>query len=624
MSELPFEKLGPYKIDHVVGRGGMGTVFAARHELTGEDAAIKVLAPALASDETFRDRFAAEINSLKKLNHPHIVKLHGYGEADGHLYYAMELIEGTNLEQELLSGRRFSWREVTQIGIDVARALKHAHDHGVIHRDLKPANLLVDKDDEIKLTDFGIAKLFGATRVTLNDSVMGTADYMAPEQAAGEATTPRCDLYSLGCVLYALLAGTPPFKGNSIAEVVHKVRYDQHVPVSKYAPDVPRDLQLVINELLEKDPEDRIRTALSLTHRLRAIQRALTISTTEEDEFSSDFTERDETDRGQVVNPPPDIADRPTVFLPSSKSTPTEKSPISRGNAGKALKKKQLDHFTRVEPSRVGDGSRGNEFSSALPLMFLLLTVLGGLLGGIWYSTRPLSADDLHQKILRGADHPDGPITVSKDVDLFVKQFPDDSRTERIRELQEEIEVQKMQRQFEIRAIGRAETGKLSPVEVHCLDAFRAYRENDIESAIKKFVGIQRMYSGQSQHTDIRIQRVLEMVAKQLPQWQKELESKIEGLKVNLSVHRDQARALMAEQPGQARLKWQGMIDLHANDAWAADYIREAREAIEELGPIEEVGPLDSPSVTNQNEDTKPTSKVTPAKQDAKNHATDS
>ncbi len=213
MSQTAFEKLGPYHVDRIIGRGGMGTVFAATDERTSEWAAVKVLAPGLAGDETFREHFAAEIESLKKLHHPHIVQLYGFGEQDGHLFYAMELVNGSNLEQEIRAGRRFTWRDVTRLGIEICRALKHAHDHGVIHRDLKPANLLLDENEQIKLSDFGIAKLFGFTQMTVGGNVMGTADYMAPEQAEGKATTPRCDLYSLGCVMYALLAGRPPFSG---------------------------------------------------------------------------------------------------------------------------------------------------------------------------------------------------------------------------------------------------------------------------------------------------------------------------------------------------------------------------------------------------------------------------
>src|SRR4029079_4491937 len=127
-----------------------------------------------------------------------IVKLYGYGEQAGTLFYAMELVPGTSLEDELRGGRRFQWREVTQMAIKLSRALKHAHDHGVIHRDLKPANLLLTPDGEIKLSDFGIARLFGNTRLTSDGGVLGTAEYMSPEKADGRTATDRCDQDSLG------------------------------------------------------------------------------------------------------------------------------------------------------------------------------------------------------------------------------------------------------------------------------------------------------------------------------------------------------------------------------------------------------------------------------------------
>ena len=144
MSNLPFtDRLGPYRLQRMLGRGGMGTVYAAVEEATGACAAIKVLSPSLAAVENFRERFGAEIESLKKLRHPNIVQLYGYGEQDGQLFYVMELIDGQNLQDELRRGRRFGWREVTRIAISTCAALKHAHDHGVIHRDLKPGNLLL-------------------------------------------------------------------------------------------------------------------------------------------------------------------------------------------------------------------------------------------------------------------------------------------------------------------------------------------------------------------------------------------------------------------------------------------------------------------------------------------------
>ena len=194
---MALERLGPYRLEKTLGRGGMGAVFLGVHDTTGDKAAVKVLAPNLADDAVFRERFKSEVQTLKQLLHPNIVKLHGFGEEDGHLYYVMEYVPGRNLQDELAAGRRFTWREVTRLGVQIAQALKHAHDRGVVHRDLKPANLLLTDDDQIKLTDFGIAKLYGGTHVTADGSVMGTADYMSPEQARGKQVPRRCHLYSL-------------------------------------------------------------------------------------------------------------------------------------------------------------------------------------------------------------------------------------------------------------------------------------------------------------------------------------------------------------------------------------------------------------------------------------------
>ena len=209
--------LGPYEIGKPLGKGGMGSVYAAVDTQTGQRVAIKALTPHLAMAEGFRERFEAEIESLKTLRHEGIVRLYGYGEQDGVLFYSMELVEGISLEDELKAGRRFNWREVTSIAIQLSLALKHAHDHGIVHRDIKPANILLSGDEHVKLADFGIARLFGTTQLTTAGGVLGTADYMSPEQAEGRPVTARCDQYSLGGVMYALLAGRPPFLGQEPA-----------------------------------------------------------------------------------------------------------------------------------------------------------------------------------------------------------------------------------------------------------------------------------------------------------------------------------------------------------------------------------------------------------------------
>jgi len=237
------QQLGPYRIERKLGRGGMGAVYVGVHRDTGDRAAVKVLIPQLAEVPGFRERFSAEIDSLKRLDHANIVRLFGFGEDTDGIFYAMELVDGGSLEEELQRGRRFTWREVTNFAISLSKALKHAHDHGIIHRDIKPANLLLSKAGVIKLTDFGIARLFGNTGLTSDGGLLGTAEYMSPEQAEGKPVTPACDLYSLGGVLYALLAGRPPFRGKNLPEMLHMQRFATPEPVSTFAPDTPVELE---------------------------------------------------------------------------------------------------------------------------------------------------------------------------------------------------------------------------------------------------------------------------------------------------------------------------------------------------------------------------------------------
>jgi serine/threonine-protein kinase len=167
------------------------------------------------------------------------------------------------------------WPDVVHVGIETCAALKHAHNIGIIHRDLKPANLMLDSTGSIKLTDFGIAKLFGSTDETAAGSVIGTADYMPPEQAEGKMVTARSDLYSLGCVLFALLAGRPPFIGKSLPEVLYAVRYSSVPDLSQYADQAPAELTELVHQLLSKDPQKRPPTALVVSNRLKSVQLAL-------------------------------------------------------------------------------------------------------------------------------------------------------------------------------------------------------------------------------------------------------------------------------------------------------------------------------------------------------------
>ena len=278
---MDITQLGPYRITEKLGEGAMGTVYLGVHEQTGQADALKLLAGRLAERRTFRARFESEIESLRKLEHPNIVRCYGFGEQDGMLFYAMEHVPGTNLDEQLESGRWFDWREVVRIGTQICAALKHAHDRGIIHRDLKPANLLLTGDEQVKLADFGIAHLYGHAGMTMAGGPIGTATFMSPEQTDGSKVTQHADLYSLGCVLYTLLARRPPFVADSLTQMLHMQQSETPDPIRKHVPDTPAALELVVSRLLEKAPTDRYAHAGIAARALQAVEDAVDLHATQ-------------------------------------------------------------------------------------------------------------------------------------------------------------------------------------------------------------------------------------------------------------------------------------------------------------------------------------------------------
>ena len=272
---MELEKLGPFKIGRVLGRGGMGAVYEGIHETEHVAVAIKVLSDSFNENTEVRTRFETEIETLKRLHHPNIARLSGFGTEQGLLYYVMELVDGPSLQQELRKKRQFQWHEVAKIGIEICQALRHAHDRGVIHRDIKPANILLDQEGNIKLSDFGIARFFGSQQITDIHSVVGTLEYMSPEQALANPILSSTDLYSLGCVLYALLTGKPPFPARSLPELLRKHNTITPVPIGSVRHDVPEELGYIIADMLQIRPEDRPRNASLVTKQLQSLMQAL-------------------------------------------------------------------------------------------------------------------------------------------------------------------------------------------------------------------------------------------------------------------------------------------------------------------------------------------------------------
>lgn len=267
------DKIGPYLIDRKIGSGGMGNVYLGKHEETGHEVAVKVLPASMAREEGFVLRFSREIEALRKLNNEHIVELFDDGQTDeGSYYYSMEFVDGETLTSMVSRRKRIPWKEVIEITLEIATALKAAHNAGIIHRDLKPSNLMVRKDGHIKLTDFGVAHVFATTRLTRTGGVVGTAEYMSPEQARGKRATKHSDLYSLGAVMYVMLTGRPPFTGKLASDILHQHQFSQFDKPTNYVPGIPRLLEEFVCQLLEKKPEKRHPDALVAIKKLENVR----------------------------------------------------------------------------------------------------------------------------------------------------------------------------------------------------------------------------------------------------------------------------------------------------------------------------------------------------------------
>jgi len=283
--QIPVEadppRVGPYLVDRRLGAGGMGTVYLAHHEETGMQAAVKVLAPSLSREEGLVARFVREIDALRKLKNPHVVELFDQGvDGDMH-YYAMEYVEGETLTARLRREKRIPWRDVVELSIQICVALKAAHDAGIIHRDLKPSNLLLAPDGQIKLTDFGVAQVFAGSKLTVTGGIIGTAEYMSPEQGQGKRITKRSDLYSLGAVMYVMLTGRPPFSGKTTLDVIHKHTYSQFDRPRMRVPDIPHWLDDIVCQLMEKDPDKRFADAYVVNRKLHELLRKVELSSTD-------------------------------------------------------------------------------------------------------------------------------------------------------------------------------------------------------------------------------------------------------------------------------------------------------------------------------------------------------
>jgi serine/threonine-protein kinase len=609
------EQLGPYRIVRKVGRGGMGTVYEAVNVQTNETAAVKLLNPHLADEEGFRERFGTEIETLKKLKHPNIVRLFGYGIQDGHPYYAMELVPGINLEDELQAGRRFDWRETTRIAIKLCRALKHAHDHGVIHRDIKPANLLLTPEGDVKLTDFGIARLFGNTRLTSEGGLIGTAEYMSPEQAAGRPVSLHADLYSLGCVMFAMLAGRPPFRSKSLPEMLQMQRNDDPPPVSRYARDVPLELERIIARLLSKNGSERGANAGLLGRQLAAMEHGLSMSqhggtgaagSESAGSFSSFASAKTFPDQsGQMPleydpNAPTRVAEpgeseAASRELVRSNETAVSEPPVlaaddaARGNASAGVATRPAEpavnnlFVTVEEEERQLELARRQNRGPVVAQIALLLASLVTLIVIAMYLMQPPSADVLYGRVeaMASDEDPDRLLDAADDIDRFLQRFPDDPRARLLRKHQEEIELLRLERKFARRSRQLTRDPDLLPIERDYIEAINQIGV-DPERTASELKALVTVY-GAAEPTEERSIQALEVARRQLARLDQQAREQAPAYQAAIARSMRQAETLRDEQPEAAQGIWRSIVTLYHDKPWAVDLVRKAEAELERL-----------------------------------------
>ncbi|GAA2612851.1 serine/threonine-protein kinase [Streptomyces tubercidicus] len=280
-SGLRGRQIAEYLLQDEIGRGGMAVVYRAEDLRLGRTVAVKLLAPELARNDTFRQRFAHESRVAAAIDHPHIVPVFEAGETEGVLYIAMRYVQGRDLRALLDRDGPLPLETACRIALQVASALDAAHAHDLVHRDVKPGNILIaegtdsDRPEHAYLTDFGLTKKsLSLTGFTSVGQFVGTLDYVAPEQISGRPVDGRCDVYSLACVLFEMLTGAPPFRRDDDMALLWAHQYDPPPAMTELRPDLPETVDAVFAQSLAKAPENRYETCRGFVAALRAAGRA--------------------------------------------------------------------------------------------------------------------------------------------------------------------------------------------------------------------------------------------------------------------------------------------------------------------------------------------------------------
>ncbi|MBT4865937.1 MAG: serine/threonine protein kinase [Planctomycetaceae bacterium] len=552
-------RIGPYSIDRKIGAGGMGTVYLAHHVESGQQAAVKVLSSSLAGESGLVARFSREIDALTELSNPHVIEIYESGVDEQTYYFAMEYVDGETIADRLKREKRIEWETVIELSVQICTALKAAHDAGIIHRDLKPSNLLVTGDDQIKLADFGIAQIFAGQKLTMTGGILGTAEFMSPEQAQGQRATKKSDLYSLGAVMYAMLTGRPPFTGKTAVEVLQKHRFNQFDAPRLILPDIPIWLDDVVCQLLEKDPDKRFPDAYVLSLRLKEIPRKVELAGLQETRTAAPV----------VYN-----ADGTTVAI----SSQPELGP-GDGTLMRDLLRAEIDR--QQQPSRVG---------RLLDNSWFLVAVLVVLIAGGYYALQPAELTP-QQKFSAGEklmQHPAGADWMTARDEFFLPLVADDPLAW---EAKVAVHLEQIQ-QYELEL--RLSPGKLKKKrEPARNDAERFlrlaqhYREiGDVGRSRNILTSLTELLDEQGEHQLYRDQ-AQKMLA-ELDGTTPSTDNRGEILKSAMQRADEFANA---DKPNEARAIYESIIALYGSDPAVADEVRIAIEKRDQLVNLTQPSP---------------------------------
>jgi serine/threonine-protein kinase len=524
-------QLGPFLLGSKLGGGGMGIVYRATYTKTGQVVALKLLPAELSIKPRLVARFERELAILKKLKHPNIVPCFGGGRLGEQQFFAMELIEGGSLAGALKKRGKLPWEEVIRLGLQICAALEHAHEHGIIHRDLKPSNLLMTKDGQVKLADFGIARDNDATALTAAGRTVGTFAYMAPEQIRGEPEiSHKTDLYALGCVLYELLAGTPPFAAETAGELLFQHMEKKPVRVSTLVLDCPIWFDLLLSQLLEKDPANRPRDATAVSQALTEIEVK--------------------------------VAEQASVSTHAVSGGPTNINVTADGTQVRKL----------LKGKKRKKGETGPLYERTWFLALCLILVLGFITWGVW----PASEDQLlaaAKPLMESSDPIDWGRAYEKYLTELQRRFPGGKSAATVQQYVDQIEMRKAEERLKNKnRLGQEPTseGERLYAQARQYEVF-----GDRVTALERY---QSMIQVLGDAADAR--PYVNLARRQMAQIESSSDGKPDRLEIVAKAMQEADRLYSEGKVIEARKMWNSIITLYGNNRELVPQVRKARSRL--------------------------------------------